>query len=364
MECFIFNNNLTFIIGSILAFIGKMGEDATSIVSFILSKENLESENPILLGKLEDAKEYLYHCLYKDCNFENEFDAINFISNIVYSLDVVLEDIDDDSFLPINDGKINLPSFSLFQKQIKNRAEFISHNISLYEITSQESIIFLNEILTSLNNEIRINTNKFESWDINGDKTITCDKHKDLIKLDKYKFHPSICKPIDRDWIKDFNNTNIKDYAIIISEIVNLVKKLSDNSPGSFISKLNDLNQTYNEYLNSCLGMEKFLKKNYMTFLTNFKKLSKDGQIFSFMNFKFIAINIKIILNYLDNTFGQDIYMVGLSFIIIGFSLSLSISFSIYMIVIINNNIKNEEKKRNSNIIKEKGFYNIENKKI
>ena len=66
----------------------------------------------------------------------------------------------------------------------------------------------------------------------------------------------------------------------------------------------------------------------------------------------------------MDNTFGQDIYMVGLSFIIIGFSLSLSISFSIYIIVIINNNIKNEEKKRNINIIKEKGFYNIENKKI
>ena len=138
-----------------------------------------------------------------------------------------------------------------------------------------------------------------------------------------------------------------------------MVNKLSDNSPGSFISKLNDLNQTYNEYLNSCLGMEKFLKKNYMTFLTNFKKLSKDGQIFSFMNFKFIAINIKIILNYLNNTFGQDIYMVGLSFIIIGCSLSLSISFTIFIIVIINNNIKNEEKNRNSNIIKEKGFYNF-----
>ena len=66
----------------------------------------------------------------------------------------------------------------------------------------------------------------------------------------------------------------------------------------------------------------------------------------------------------MNNTFGQDIYMVGLSFIIIGCSLSLSICFTIFIIVIINNNIKNEEKNRNSNIIKEKGFYNFKNKKI
>ena len=349
---------IAFIIGSIVALIGKLGRDVNSLVSFILSKENFESENPILLGNLKDGKKYLYYCLYKDCNFENKFEKISSILDRVYLLDEKLEDIDD-IFQPIKDVKDNLPSFSLFQEQIKNRREFISPNISLYEITSQESIIFLNEILTSLNNEIRINTNKFESWDIYGDKTITCDKDKDLIKLDKYKFHPLICKPIERDWIKDYNNTNIKDYAIIISEIVNLVNKLRDNSPGSFISKLNDLNQTYNEYLDSCLGMKKFIKKNYMNFLTNIKKLVKDGHVFSFVNFKFIAINIKIILNYLNNTFGQDIYMVGLSFIIIGCSLSLSISFTIFIIVIINNNIKNEEKNRNSNIIKEKGFYNF-----
>ena len=101
-----------------------------------------------------------------------------------------------------------------------------------------------------------------------------------------------------------------------------------------------------------------------MTFLTNFKKSVNDGRILSFMNFKFIAINIKIILNYLKNTFGQDIYMIGLSFIIIGCSLSLSISLTIFIIIIINDNKKNEEKRRYNNIIKEKGFYNIENKKI
>ena len=354
---------IAFIIGSSVAFIGKMGEDANSIFSFILSKENFESKSPILLGKLKDGKEYLYNCLYKDCSFENEFGIINSVLDRIYLLDELLENIDY-LFQPIKDIKDNLPSISLFQEQIKNRTKFLSDNISLYEITNQGSLIILNEILNSLNLEIKKNTNKNERWGINGERTLTCDKHKDLIKLDEYKFHPLICKPIDRDWIKDFNNTSIKDYAIIISEIVNLVNKLNDNSPGSFINKLNYLNQTYNEYLDSCLGLKKFLKKNYMTFLTNFKKLVNDGHILSFMNFKFIAFSIKIFLNNLKNTFGQNIYMVGLSFIIIGCSLSLSISLTIFIIIIINDNIKNEEKRRYNNIIKEKGFYNIEYKKI
>ena len=219
--------------------------------------------------------------------------------------------------------------------------------------------------MTLLNNKIE-EAGKGESWDIDGDKTKSCvEGGNDGFDQGNYKLHPSTCKPRDRDWIST-DSSEIKEYAEIISTIVDLVSKLNDESDGSFKNKLNKLNKTYDEYIGSYIGMANFLKETINGLIGQLRETVGDGQIFSFLNGKFIGTNIQIILKYLKYSLGQDLYNVGLCLIIVGCSLILSISSTILLIVIINvvlqKNIDQEQ--INNTTAREKNFGNSEDRKF
>ena len=70
----------------------------------------------------------------------------------------------------------------------------------------------------------------------------------------------------------------------------------------------------------------------------------------SFLNGKFIATNLKIILKYLKYSLGVDLYTVGVCLIVVGFSLALSVCSTIILIIIINIELKkNMDAKRLAN---------------
>ena len=333
---------LTFLVGSILALVGRVGDDAMSLVSYIMSKENFENEeNPLLLGQLGDAKKYLNICLHGNGSLESEFDLGD-------SLDAI-EDIDDvlmgienvtRQFKDIID---NLPVFKTFFEQIKNRTDYKTSEFGLLGVSDTQSNIILKIILPVFNHEIEQAGNE-ESWDIDGDKTKTCDSGLDGFEPGNYKLHPSTCKPKDRDWIGS-SNTKIKDYAEIISTIVDLVKKLNS---GSFASNLKDLEVKYKLYMNSYIQMLDFLKETIGSLIGQLRETVGDGQIFSFLNGKFIGTNIKIILKYLKYSLGQDLYTVGVCLILVGCSLVLSISSTILLIVIINISLRENQMQQNA----------------
>ena len=332
---------LTFLVGSILALVGRVGDDAMSLVSYIMSKENFENEeNPLLLGQLGDAKKYSSICLHGNGSLESEFDLGD-------SLDAI-EDIDDvlmgiknvtRQFKDIID---NLPVFKTFKEQIENRTDYKISEFGLFGVSDQSNII-LRAILTSLNNKIE-EAGKGESWDIDGDETKSCVPGPDSLNLGNYKFHPSTCKPRDRDWIITASS-EIKDYAEIISTIVDLVNKLNS---GSFAINLNDLEVKYKLYMNSYIQMLNFLKETIGSLIGQLRETVGDGQIFSFLNGKFIGTNIKIILKYLKYSLGQDLYTVGVCLILVGCSLVLSISSTILLIVIINISLRENQTQQNA----------------
>ena len=86
---------------------------------------------------------------------------------------------------------------------------------------------------------------------------------------------------------------------------------------------------------------------------------SESGTILGIFNGKFIGINLNIILNYIKILFGEDLYKVGISLIIIGFSSIISISSTIILISIINYILKQKiEVENKPNIIREKNNNN------
>ena len=146
---------LSFIIGSIIALVGKVGDDAMSLVSHILSEENFESGDPLLLEKMGDAKKYLSICLHGNGSLENEFDLGDSL-DAIEDIDEVLNGIDNIT-QKFREIKNNLPVFKTFFKQIKERTDYLTSEFGLFGVSDTQSNIALNNErrrIISFNSEI------------------------------------------------------------------------------------------------------------------------------------------------------------------------------------------------------------------
>ena len=322
---------LSFIVGYMLALVVRVRADAMSLISFVISAENFANNDPLLLGELGDAKKYLEICLHGNGSLESEFDlgdSLDYIEDI----DRVFDGLNNVTQL-FNNIKENLPSFNELKAQINHRKELDTEAILITEVGNPDSIISVAEALLRLNNSIP--NDRAESWKVDGDRTKACSEVPET--KPNFIFHPLKCRPIDRNWIHDSSSSPLKDYAIIISSIVNMVNKLGpDSDSNSFEYKVHSLEKKYHSYLDSYIDMLAFLNNTIGSLIGEIKGKVGNGQLFSFLNGKFIGINIKIILKYLKYSLGEDLYTVGICLIIVGCSLILSISSTIILNIIIN----------------------------
>ena len=80
---------ITFLVGSLFGLIGQIGSDAMSLISYIVSEDNLDKNGTggdnILVGSLGEAKGYLYRCINAHINYK--FDPFN-KKSIPYSIGI------------------------------------------------------------------------------------------------------------------------------------------------------------------------------------------------------------------------------------------------------------------------------------
>jgi len=134
---------------------------------------------------------------------------------------------------------------------------------------------------------------------------------------------------------------------------VELVKYANDknkNTVGerSLINVLDHLKDQYIDYLSGYTSVLEFLQEKIGRITGVVSNYTTEGDTFSFLNGQFIKRNLKILLKYLKNSLGKDLYTVGICLVIVGFSLILSISSTILLIVIINLDI-NQNMNPNNN---------------
>ena len=330
---------LSFIIGSILSLVGRIGGDAMELVSYTLSEENLNNnEDPFLIGQAKDVKNYLKICLHGNGSLESEFDLGDSLQSIE-DIDEVLNGLDDVN-QEFNRIKTNLPTFQILNGKISERIEYSTDEFGI-AVINEDNGIALKGALELLNRAISSDSSNKERWSIQGDPDKKCNPgdNDDGFSQGEFTLHPKSCKPSYRDWIAKTSepvaNQEVKDYATIVSEIVDSVSKLS-NGGDKFIQGKVDLKTLYDGYLNSYILMIQFLKEKIGSLIGNIKEITGNGKIFSFVNGKFIGINIEIILKYLKYSLGKDLYTVGLCLDIVGLSLILSISSTLLLLSIIN----------------------------
>ena len=139
----------------------------------------------------------------------------------------------------------------------------------------------------------------------------------------------------------------IKNKAEIISNILYFVDNADKTENVDYYKKtLIDLKNQYDYYLQSYIDALNTFQSTIhrITGKLNEYTGGSGASAFSFANCSFINTNLKIILKYLKEVFGGDIYTIGVCLILVGCSLALSISSTILLIIIINISIDEDRK--------------------
>ena len=356
---------VTFLVGSIIGLIGRIGGDMMSVISYVVSLENFNSEEPVLINKLGKANQYLNVCLNGDGNIADELN----ISNSIGSFDdiyVAQRRIDEaiENFTSLIDKAI---TYEFYKNALDKRINYdieeedelednsdirskIEKKIFAFNLGEESKLLELSTIIKALNEFVGGYGVDKESWGLkNGDNSKKCrpenfDVDVRGVSINPIKFHLSSCLPNDRDWILNLDENadptkkekikGIKNYATLISDMAVMVKNLD----GNYKHTLNNLRDSYRRFLGTFVSVLTDFSSTISSITGILEEYigTNSEETFSFLNGQFIGKNLKIVLKYLKYSLGKDLYTVGFCLIIVGCSLIFSISSTILTIVIIN----------------------------
>ena len=359
--------------GSCFSLIGRLGEDMMDALSFVISSDNFNDINPIIIEDFNDGKEILKEWFIGEGNLTNLFGFENLkvyldnINGVKSNIQRYLEEIQN--------LERNYPAYHFLKSILRNKTEFIDDSYlyyynpnPVYDDRIQQ--IKLDEILKLLNDSI--DDNNIEKWNIfQGDKNFECPREtSDNSSPRKNLLHPWTCEPTDRAWIDNSNN-KIKNYAKISSDIIDLLKysngTKNPNIEGfqNYYNILDELKTEYEKYLKACIVALNYCNNTINNITNIFENENEISQnIFSFLEGNFAKINLKILLKYLKSSLGKDLYTIGICLIVVGLSLILSVSFIILLMVVTNietdlylkSNVVSFYPNQNMNFINENNF--------
>ena len=318
-----------FLGGPIIALFGRCCEDMTSVISYIVSPDNFESQDPIILKEFQTGKEILKELIVGEGNLSK----VIILDNFNREMEILYVET-------FNYLKISHPSYNILKTLLEKKTEFIDDTyLYYYDSSPIDSDIIqkvkLDESLKLLNDSIGDLSN--ERWDkFQGNKNFRCNYgHSPENNL----LHPWVCEPLNRNWVRNSNNNNnnIKNYAQIASDIIALLKFANGTTNGgeNYYDILKGLLNDYDKYLNISINTLNIFDTYYTNIINEVEEeIRYENDSFSSINGESFKSNINILLKYL-NTLGKNSYIVGLCLIIIGIFLILStISSSLLLIIL------------------------------
>ena len=324
---------LAFIIGSVLGLVGNIGGDMMSLVSFIMSKENFDNtDNPLILNKLKDAKKYIKRCIHDDGDISQELNLNNAL-NSFNDINRVENDITE-AKNTFNSIKEECLTFNTIKQLLEEERDY-KRDTSLFPIQSIGMVIGYNSFLTKIN-EFALDSSNIR-WSNESTNENQCTV---ALEDENSYYHPKYCKP---KHFKDSQNDDFKVYADILNDIDGMVEYANDDDEAktdSVIDVIKKLKGAYETFLGGYSEVLGTFETTIHRITDLVRQYSSDDNAFSFLNGKFIGINLKIVLKYLKYSLGKDLYTVGICLVVVGFSLILSVSCTIFLIVYINIELK------------------------
>ena len=359
---------VTFMVGFIFSLVGTIGYDVMSVLSYVLSEDNLgPNGDNIIVNQLGDSKKYLDECINGQGKIldllgidPSQADSLNNVTSIEDEIDKAVTTFRD---------KLDCYTYKIYNEKLEDRLELKDENLMLIKEDAADFSLPLDETFFSkhkdeflvfetelgfMNTFIQTSTNgdvcKNEEWKRNSEDETTCILSPSAsCSTEKKIFNPLKCKPSDRYWIDHLNaGDDIKDEATILKDTLEFLDNANtlNLANNGYSEILKDLKECYLKYLNQYIkALEAFkgILKNITSKLR--KYINKDQGFFSFIDCKFIGTNLKVMLKYLKSILGGNVKIIGLCLSIVGCSLILSISSTILLIVIINVGIDENKKK-------------------
>ena len=327
---------LAFIIGSVLGLVGNIGGDMMSLVSFIMSKENFDNtDNPLLLNKLKDAKKYIKRCIHDDGDISQELNLNNAL-NSFNNINRVENDITE-AKNTFDSLKEECLTFNRIKQLLEEERDY-KRDTSLFPVRGVDRdrmLIGYNSFLTKINEFALDSSNiRWSNESTNGNQCTVA------LEDENSYYHPKYCKP---KHFKDSQNDYFKVYADILNDIDGMVEYANDDDEAktdSVINVIKKLKGAYETFLGGYSNVLGTFETTIHRITDLVRQYSSDDNAFSFLNGKFIGINLKIVLKYLKYSLGKDLYTVGICLVVVGFSLILSVSCTIFLIVYINIELK------------------------
>ena len=333
---------LSFIFGSLIALLGRLGGDAMGLVSYIMSKENFRGDK-LLINKLGDAQNYIYTCMHDDGNIARELGLGTSLNSFTRIND--LENKISNIINNFTQAKGNKLTYGYIDKKFQDQKAY-EEDISLINLNGGSISYF--ETIEEIN-DILEGKGKKERWSTSETAESTC---QTAPSAENIEYHSAKCKPKDilLYYGDNANNyPNYKEKADFLDYMDKVVIYSNDGDPHDtyfggttkrFIKVVEELRDNYDDYLSKYEEVLTFFLGKIREITVVIRPFIGNGEAFSFINGKFIGINLQIVLKYLKHSLGGDFFTVGICLCVVGLSLILSISSTIILIVIINIGLK------------------------
>ena len=318
----------TLLLGFFFTLIGTVGQDLTSVVSFLVSDDNLNKENPILIEG--DSKKYMKECINGEGNVKEVIDGVELeqlknIDELKTAESKIIEAENEANKL--KEGKY---AYKKYLKLFEDRTQY---KIDNFDLVSENNKINFKDSLNQING---LASNR--KWSISCEENEhDCDTAGD--DTSNYCFEPSTCNSKrPNNWYSDPDKTS--DKVKILDTFINAINKEKDSTNSNSIAKaLSILEGAYDDFLSTEVSSLGTYKSSITSLTSIFNKFAgEEGDAFSIINCKFVGRNVKVILKYLKNSLGKSFYTVGVCLLTSGVGMLVSISLTILLNAIINSN--------------------------
>ena len=328
---------LTFLIGSIFLLVGTVGNDLVSVVSYVVSSENLsKGEDEIAL--LGEAANTLTVCLNGDGDIAQQIgmgeDQEELLENLKKNK-TFIEDLKN----KFEDIKEQNKAYNNYNKQLTDRADYSTLDFGFKESKEQYKYN-LKDALNEINK-----VNNFEELDFHcpTNNKLGCNEALNTNTPKKCYDLKDCQNNLIQDRYSDSSNNDLKNsattYGPIIKAIISAQSKANTNEVYGIKYAIDKSNEEYIKFLiKEIEGLGDF--RDSIAGLTDpFDDwVDKDSKFLSFLNCKFMGTNIKVVLKFLEKSLGGHFKTVAICLVISGFSLAIAIIFTILLMSILKEN--------------------------
>jgi len=332
-----------FFFGSIMTLVGILGEDIFQVISFLISKRNLQSDSPVILNS---GSNFINICINGDgiiadeLGIESDLGKIDLLKTLTIEIDSFIRKITE------NQG-IDLVYNELLLEYIKKKAEYNFELIKKDSNGNEEKISLLNS-LKSLNE-------KLNSCSINERWSFSCENDFPNLEKDECQSTTSDSnKCIDpMSCNNELNNryssscSDADNFGKIVDKITGSINYIDNTNNGnSILKQANDVKTAYGTYLTQSKDALDGYTLKFTPLTAIYDNFVGNGSIMGSINCAFLGKNVKVMLKYLDDSVGKQFKMFGIIVLFNGVVMAFSIIFTILLVIIVNSTLELRKKEK------------------